>query len=776
MIDKELLENYKEALRQKYNAVCFDIDGTLTEDNSTKIDKRVLPMLANILKRHIPVVFITGRGETGLNDLLEDIVYDLKYTYGITNKQLLKMYALTNDGARLFFTNKDSEKIFDVNRYISKEEDLKRLSEFDITIKQVLKNKELDRYCNITYSKDSQNNNIINIRLAIKTKDEKIVNWFIDLINNLLKDKKYENLNLTLGLHEGKQILQIGTATKSLAVGVTERIIGIPQNSMLRIGDCGDETGNDYSMLNCKEGFSVLKTSKDKDKCFPVIDNKGNILTGIEATLYLLNQVKLLPTICLEHATIDKYIKEYSKIEKQMTLGKNKNISVFNSTINNKFELVEGIYGLYDIFSGSIKIPMYEWTIMDDENPLKKFWSKGYDKTMHYAIFDDYNLLLRGSRVYYYFLTKRIHNTDTYEDITTKDMVLEWLDNNEVFFEEAKDTLSSNNVDYDNVTNVKFLLGIIDNIRNYLLILLNQQIVSKNVNYNLLINLNSLKSETLIYQIYRNLIKADTLMCNISFNKDYRINNDDISSLCNEVITLTRRFNESFTKTIEKDNYSKDFRAYREIDNFAENFITCYLTLRKNEDMYSKGMCGLSYGGIELPIIMKMLDFRIEDVSILKFNKSVTGYSRKQSVDLRYFDIFENGSIKLYGIDKDKKYVLLDDNLLTGKTMQLAISSLYDINIDVDNIMVVRYPGVNRINQMFMPNHGAIDYRYFFDFIQGLYFPSPYSYRDPNSLDPYEDSLGVFDLNRKKILECLLKNGDYNEKGEVIKYRKRLVR
>ena len=726
MIDKELWENYKEALKQKYNAVCFDIDGTLTEDNSTKIDKRVLPMLANILKRHIPVVFITGRGETGLNDLLEDIVYDLKDKYGITNKQLLKMYALTNDGARLFLTNKDSKKIFDVNRYISKEEDLKKLSEFDITIKQVLKNKELDRYCNITYSKDSQNNNIINIRLAIKTD--------------------------------------------------SERIIGIPQNSMLRIGDCGDETGNDYSMLNCKEGFSVFKTSKDKDKCFPVIDNEGNILTGIEATLYLLNQVKLLPTICLEHATIDKYIKDYSKIEKQMTLGKNKNISIFNSAINNKFELVEGIYGLYDISSGSVKIPMYEWISIDNENPLKKFWSKGYDKTMHYAIFDDYNLLLRGSRVYYYFLTKRIHNTDTYEDITTKDMVLEWLDNNEVFFEEAKDTLSSNNINYDNITNVKLLLGIIDNIRNYLLILLNQQIVSKNVDYNLLINLNGLKSETLIYQIYRNLIKTDSLMCNISFNKDYVINNNDISTLCNEVITLTRRFNESFTKSVEKDNYSKDFRAYREIDNFAENFITCYLTLRKNEDMYSKGMCGLSYGGIELPILMKMLDSRIEDVSILKFNKSVTGYSRKQSVDLRYFDIFENGSIKLYGIDKDKKYVLLDDNLLTGKTMQLAISSLYDINIDVDNIMVVRYPGVNRINQMFMPNHGAIDYRYFFDFIQGLYFPSPYSYRDPNSLNPYEDSLGVFDLNRKKILECLLKNGDYNEKGEVIKYRKRHVR
>lgn len=50
MISEELLNNYQKALQQKYNAVCFDIDGTLTEDNSTKIDSRVLPMLANMLK------------------------------------------------------------------------------------------------------------------------------------------------------------------------------------------------------------------------------------------------------------------------------------------------------------------------------------------------------------------------------------------------------------------------------------------------------------------------------------------------------------------------------------------------------------------------------------------------------------------------------------------------------------------------------------------------------------------------------------------------------
>ena len=90
MINEELLNNYQKALQQKYNAVCFDIDGTLTEDNSTKIDSRILPMLANMLKKHIPVVFITGRGETGLNDLLSDITDSKKdKIYFGTSKEIV---------------------------------------------------------------------------------------------------------------------------------------------------------------------------------------------------------------------------------------------------------------------------------------------------------------------------------------------------------------------------------------------------------------------------------------------------------------------------------------------------------------------------------------------------------------------------------------------------------------------------------------------------------------------------------------------------------------
>lgn len=766
MINEELINNYEKSLNQKYNAVCFDIDGTLTENNSKKIDVRVLPMLANILKKHITVVFITGRGETGLNDLSMEIVDNLKNKYGVTDRQLQRMYALTNDGARIFMTSKNSSQIFNVSEYISSLEDLTCLRELNEKIKKMLETTSLKNCCKISYSKDLSNDIIINIRLLILMDDEQIANKIIGMIASLIANTKNSNLNLTMGIHEGKQFLQIGTATKNTAINIAERIIGIPQNSMLRIGDCGDRYGNDYSMLNCPQGFSVDKVSGEIDKCFPVIEN-GKIITGVNATLFLISKVKLLPTICLEHATENEYTQAYAKIEKDMNLGKNKKISYFNNLVNLKFQNIDGVNSLFDASSGSIKIPMYEWISISNNNLLKQLWLTKNESSLCYAMFDNQNILLRGSQTYYYFLSQRSHNEETREDTTTKEMIIEWLNNNISFYVSSLEAINSK-IDLNDYCNMKMILGLIDNIRNSLLIILNQQIISRNVEKNIMLNFENINKDTIIYKTYTSLLVAEKLMGKISFDNNYIINCKEIELLIKNVILIINKFKMDFEKSIEKANYSKDFRAYREIDNFAENFITCYLTLQKDSDIYNKGICGVCYGGLELPILMKSIDRRISDVSVLKFNKNVTGYSKKQSLDLRFFNIFENGGIELLGIDKQKDYIIFDDNLLTGKTMQIALTALYDVEIDVNKIVVVRYPSVNRISQMFMPNHGAIDYKHFFDFIEGLYFPSPYSWRDPYSLNPYEDSLGIFDLNRRKILECLVKNGDYSKKSEVL--------
>ena len=69
-----VLENYRKSLNRKYNAVCFDIDGTLTVKNSKIIDDRAIDMIINLLLRKIPIVFITGRGEMGLDDFKNEKV------------------------------------------------------------------------------------------------------------------------------------------------------------------------------------------------------------------------------------------------------------------------------------------------------------------------------------------------------------------------------------------------------------------------------------------------------------------------------------------------------------------------------------------------------------------------------------------------------------------------------------------------------------------------------------------------------------------------------
>mgnify|MGYP003367675444 FL=1 len=595
MISEELLNNYQKALQQKYNAVCFDIDGTLTEDNSTKIDSRVLPMLANMLKKHIPVVFITGRGETGLSDLLKDILYDLKSKYGVTEKQLQKMYALTNDGARIFMTSNGSKQLFNINEYISSKEELIKLDELNKKIITLLDSAILKGHCKITYSVDSNTNAILNIRLIILNNNLELGSQIIQIINSLIRDLNNSNLNLTIGMHNGKQVLQIGTATKDKAIQVAERIIGIPQNSMLRIGDCGDQFGNDYSMLNYPQGFSVDKTSGAVDKCFPVIEN-GKIITGINGTLALLKKAKLLPTICLEHAIESEYAREYAKTEKKMTQGKNHKIIYFNDLINNKFQTVDGIASLFDSSSGSIKIPMYEWITISDNNPLKQLYLTCNDSSLHYSMYDNENILLRGSGIYYYFLSQRIHDENTREDITTKEMVYEWLNNNMEFL--SKSLIAINNtLDINDLNNTKMILGVIDNIRNYLLILLNQQIVNNQIEKNIMVNFETLTKDSLIYKLYNGLISAENLMKNISFNENYKINSIDLEKLIKDTILITNEFRVEFIKQSEKENYSKDFRAYREIDNFAENFITCSLTLQKDSNIFNKGICGLCYGG-----------------------------------------------------------------------------------------------------------------------------------------------------------------------------------
>src|SRR5699024_350309 len=102
----------------------------------------------------------------------------------------------------------------------------------------------------------------------------------------------------------------------------------------------------------------VDKTSGSDNSCFPIFDNQGNILKGVEATLQLVESAKILPTVCLEKADKKAYIYNFANIEKSIVLGRNKLLNKYNDIININFNDISGIDGLFDKFSGSIKVPM----------------------------------------------------------------------------------------------------------------------------------------------------------------------------------------------------------------------------------------------------------------------------------------------------------------------------------------------------------------------------------------------------------------------------------
>lgn len=108
------------------------------------------------------MVFITGRGENGLNDLKLDIYNAIISSSNITENDIKRIFVLTNDGARLFFSNNISfDDFLAQNTYITTNHELMQLIMIDEIIKNINSN-----YFDVTYSSDLKTNAIINIRLV----------------------------------------------------------------------------------------------------------------------------------------------------------------------------------------------------------------------------------------------------------------------------------------------------------------------------------------------------------------------------------------------------------------------------------------------------------------------------------------------------------------------------------------------------------------------------------------------------------------------------------
>lgn len=772
---KTVMKDLQNRENKRYNAVCLGIDGTI--ENINEISDETLTAFCNLLNKHIPIVFITGRGETGFKKFFNNISKKLIEEKGL-NKNLIKnIIGVTNDGEFLFYTSdvensKDEITLMDKCLMLANDSDLLQVKE----VRNQLSNFLDTKLININFSDSncqSLRRDLVSFRIIIEDENNiekmrEFISYFIKLQKQKHPDSK---INYTIGKFKGNSVFQIGVGNKSEAIEEIEKFLGIPRNSMIRIGDQGDSLGNDFSMLNSEQGYSVDTYSDNINTCYPVFNKNGNLLRGVNATTYLLNTAKIYPTVCLKNPNRERYTRQLALSEKIINQNKKGIIDNYDSKINNRFQICEGFNKVFDRKSGAITFEDWEWNLTDDTNELKQLFSQKENGGYKYCLDTDSTKLLRGAETYYYFLANRTN------DITDDKLIMTWYLNHMDFFKKASLIVKNYKVKeypYD----LKLFLGLLDNMRNVALINLNTAIVSTfSDNKNVLLSLDSYNKHDDIkewFDICNDIYQQITQLC---FYDD-KSKEIDTQSTYKTLNLMINKYPQIINKVLSEKNLdlnNRCYRTYREIDNFMENYITIKSTIDdlKKED---KGFLnqpinfiGLLYGGLELPLLAREI-IKAEHGNV---DASAFIVRKKNYNEMHSDNFFQNLIKQKIDIIGERDYhrginIVTDDNVLTGVTMQAALELLFESEIYVDNLSVVRYPSINRVAHMFSNNRGAIDTSKFTTYIKGLIFPSPYTkIRDGKQM---VDELGVFNKSRDRIVRFLYKNGLFARNGEVDLY------
>ena len=466
-----------------------------------------------------------------------------------------------------------------------------------------------------------------------------------------------------------------------------------------------------------------------------------------------------IPKITLHEFDRSFYIKQLAEVERQISSYKNLARFGINETMKKIFNIHGDCFTIFDKRAGGVLFKDWEWELIPNTNKIKELFETKKNGKLVYCLDTDEGKMLRGADTYYYYLTNKQKSQKV-----NVDMVYEWTKNNVTFLNDFLKVLPT--INYVDINNRRLLLGILDNVRNISLIMLNTSIVKYSKLQNSIIELSGLTNNEDINKWSKSCGAIEKYIKLLCFTNN--IDETFLNDINDTIYTILKNYTADINKILDNPkstNLDKSFRSYREIDNFIENYIAIYYAIQKiketKPDILGRkvNFIGATYGGLELPFIAnEILNDEIMMSAIILQSKykdrNPEEYISKPIKAENFDDL--NSTFNILG----------DDNVLTGKTLQAMINLLFSNNIAVDNIAIVRYPSINRVNQM-MAEDSAIDTEKFFNYIQGLVFSSPYTKIKENNSGLYLDELGIFNKDRRRLLEYLYKNGIYADKSEV---------
>jgi hydroxymethylpyrimidine pyrophosphatase-like HAD family hydrolase/pyrimidine operon attenuation protein/uracil phosphoribosyltransferase len=785
----------KIAYNTVYKAVAFDIDGTITSPSLTDIDHLMAWEIGKLLRRGVPVVLITGRGRTlareGVRQIINATGLDIRYASRlscITHNGLLWLKAPANNPEAIL-----QEEIPLAPEFYELPEVRKQLTQ-DAVIKQGLANET------IKISSEPTEHPLA-IRITMNADDQSTVSHVSKKLEELIESisiSRREPIYLTSGIFGNHISYDITPTNKVKAVEFFSKATGIRLGEILRVGDQGEKGGNDFEFLNSSRAFSVDRFGSQLDKCFPVIGDSSNVqLKGVSATQALLKRVKIYPplTLCpdpqhnhlralqrFEKAALSRARREQKLLLEQMKLRINRMLTFTHTSLD--LEQID-IGEIYQVRNGGVRIRDWEIPELDENHPVRKLFglqdSLLFDEdtnNLKWACFTDDAFLLRGANYYWAMMN------DTCEAgyMAKYRLVVKG------FFEGSIEAIRQLSKEEPNLTKFKFVLGVMDNIRNILIqiqyaIYVSDIIGKKGYSY-------SAQFFNQILAVHTELHFNCLLNANLHWSKllnGYAILLEKISKSLDEYFVYVTPYELGFIKPL--------IRKWRECDDFLQNILAVQIgihefeetLIRSERNIKSISLIGLVYGGLELPAIACAVA-KNEEIPIVPgfLNLSLYGDQSirtkllkeeigaediilNQDDQISTLALFEGRAIKQ---NLEGRYsIIMDDNCTTGRTIQSARDILVKNGAEVVGAIVVRYPGSNRYLEMQFPNHGLPDPEVLLSFIRGLVSPSYYTRliktgkdisevlrESDNPSKVYLDSTGIFDMSRWELERFLTKS------------------
>ncbi len=417
-----------------------------------------------------------------------------------------------------------------------------------------------------------------------------------------------------------------------------------------------------------------------------------------------------------------------------------------NRNIKDCVGVNNGIKDIFDELTGAVIFKDYEWVLLGNNN-LKNIFSIRYDEqdSYKYVLPTDEGVLMRGSEIYYYFSCYIDRNK-----CPEKKQIKKWFKNVKIFLQTIKEGVR----EYKATTELekRLLIAVNDNLRNIILLCYNCFLFCEHNGENFCIDVTENQWTNLVMQ-YQEIFEK--------YFDGEEIDGYQIFLIVDQILNLIDAIEISVIKVDESFILYKCFNPLRETDFYLENRMA--MSMLKKEFFDEKTcLVGLMCGGLELPFIIKRC-FPEKNIKIFEAFQNTGGYLSRNKESLN--KIFEILGLKM---PVDHKIYLVDENIMSGLSLQLLLDSFFVNGIKVDGCIAMRYPCLCRLAQI--TSKGI-----FFNldlinkYIWGLCCPTTYTkIKDNTNYDNmYNNELHFFSSQTEIFLKGIYKNNSFIANSEA---------